>query len=195
MSDELNPIETPAEEPFTIPNYFVGNAGPDYFSRHLSGFAGQPAKFLQIGVFAGAASAWMLENVLTHPDSVLVDVDTWLGSPEHQGMDFGIIEAEYDNSVATNPRVVKTKMTSDEFFATNNEVFDFVYVDANHSREQKLLDGQNAIDCLVDGGIVAFDDTFDQTIREVVDLLVEQNPGLTQIEESTHQQMWFRINR
>ena len=37
-------------------------------------------RFLQLGVFTGDASVWMLENILTGSNCQLHDVDTWEGS-------------------------------------------------------------------------------------------------------------------
>lgn len=192
MSDDL--MIDAQSEPDPVPRVFDGNSGPEYFGLYLSNLAGMPVRCLQIGVFAGEASRWLLQHVLTHPDSVLFDVDTWAGSPDSQeSIDFQAAEAEYDT--IQNPQVQKRKGTSDAFFATNTEAFDFVFVDSatmNRSKEQVLADGQRAIDALVPGGIVAFDDTFDQDIRAAVDELIAANPELEQIDHRTHQQMWFR---
>lgn len=175
-----------------IPDYFSGNNVAYYFDRHLSEFKDRPVDFLQIGVFAGAASVWMLENVLTHPDATLTDVDTWLGSPEHEDLDFFVIENHYDKIV--QGRTIKIKNTSDIFFATNTRKFDFVYIDGDHSLEQVLKDGQNGISVLKPDGIITFDDTFHQPIKEAVDTLQSRYcDNLKLIEETTHQQMWFKI--
>lgn len=172
-------------------NWFEANSGPEYFSKHLAQFKDKPVDFLQIGVFTGNASIWMLENVLTHPDATLTDVDTWLGSVEHGGMDFRAIEKLYDSRV--DGRTIKLKTDSDSFFQSNDRMFDFIYIDGDHSYEQVKKDGENALAVLKPDGIIAFDDHFDAGIAKAVsEVLV---PGLSQIEEQTHQQAWFRLTR
>jgi hypothetical protein len=49
-------------------------------------------------------------------------------------------------------------MTSDEFFSTNNEKYDVIFIDGLHWSEQVEKDIDNALLCLNDGGyIVAHD--------------------------------------
>ncbi len=50
-------------------------------------------------------------------------------------------------------------MTSDEFFATNQETYDVVFVDGLHLFEQALRDCLNALDALEPGGVVILHDT------------------------------------
>lgn len=169
------------------PNYFLANLGPEYFSRNLYHFKGQIVDFLQIGVFAGSASIWMLDNVLTHPASTLTDVDTWKGSEEHSEMDFAEVEKMYDLEVRGRTR--KIKLTSDEFFANNNKLFDFIYIDGDHSHEQVLRDGQNAIKFIKENGIIAFDDYVHPPVRGAIDRLIDR---LIFIEDPNHQ-AWFKI--
>ena len=58
------------------------------FEEFLTPLAGKESlRLLQLGVFTGDASVWLMENVLTHPSSTLIDIDTWQGSKEaaHDG--------------------------------------------------------------------------------------------------------------
>jgi predicted O-methyltransferase YrrM len=132
------------------------------FERLLLPTAGVEQRVLQIGAFRGDASAWLLENVLTHPDSRLRDVDTWEGSPgeaAHAPLDWDEVYGDYVTRVAPwADRVAWYEMTSDEFFRLNDERFDFIYVDGCHEGPQVLQDGMNAMRCVKPGGLVAFDD-------------------------------------
>jgi len=102
------------------PNWFVQYA-QGYFERHLTRYAGKPGiRFLQIGAYTGDATAWLLDRVLTGPDAILVDVDTWSGSDEegHEQMDFGEVERIYDSRTArmrSAGRLIKHKGTSKSF--------------------------------------------------------------------------------
>lgn len=50
------------------------------------------------------------------------------------------------------------RMTSDEFFAINNETFDVIFIDGLHYYTQVKKDYKNAIRCLNDGGFIVFHD-------------------------------------
>ncbi len=56
-----------------FPKWFYDNNTIADFEAGLVEFKGKKnLKFLQIGVFTGNASAWLLENILTDPSSLLV---------------------------------------------------------------------------------------------------------------------------
>jgi predicted O-methyltransferase YrrM len=140
------------------PNWFL-KAQPE-FEKFLLPLKFKTLDFLQIGAFVGSASVWMLNEVLTSSGSRLHDVDTWQGSEEHPQLNlkFNEIETAYNRDVLIFPNVVKMKMISDAFFASNNMKFDFIYVDGDHHRDQVAIDAENAIKVCRLGGIIAFDD-------------------------------------
>ena len=113
-----------------------------------------PLDVLQVGVYEGDASRWLLDNRAV---TRLVDVDCWDGPPM-SGVDYEAAERAYDAAIGGHPLVEKVKATSDEFFRSNTETFDFVYVDGDHDPEQTRKDGVNAWRCLRPEGILAFDD-------------------------------------
>lgn len=154
----------------TYPNWFACYAD-DFFTRHLSHLAGKPnLRFLQIGAFTGDASVWLLENVLTGGhlpgygyDAFLVDVDTWEGSsePEHEPFDWADVERAYDEKTAgLRPALLtKIKTTSTRYFTTRPDpLFDFIYIDGDHTAPTVLSDAVHAFDVLKHGGLMAFDD-------------------------------------
>jgi predicted O-methyltransferase YrrM len=147
-----------------FPNWFKAGGADDFFARNLMHLAGHPVQMLQIGAYTGDATQWLFDNVLTHPDSSLVDVDPWTGSGEeaHEPLDWSAVESYYDNRNAiplASGRLTKARCTSDEFFAQHGgSTFDFIYVDGDHKAASVLIDGIHAIRCIRPGGIVAFDD-------------------------------------
>lgn len=144
----------------TIPEWFDGYAS-EAFTRHLTPLAHKPnLKFLQIGVFAGSASVWLCENVLTDPSSTLDDVDGWTGSEDINSVAFTDVEAEYDRRMSGRPNVHKHKMPSDAFFASTppEPTYDFAYVDGDHRAYPVLKDAIGAYERVKVGGILAFDD-------------------------------------
>jgi predicted O-methyltransferase YrrM len=144
-------------------NWFVDNGRNNFHSQLLGAFYGKPARYLQIGAYTGDASVWLYDNLLKDSDSVLVDVDTWEGSeePVHYQMNWHTVESLYDNKVAlakANRKIVKYKGTSDSFFKNNREMYDFIYIDGDHTAYGVLKDAVAAYECLNVGGILAFDD-------------------------------------
>jgi hypothetical protein len=135
-----------------FPNWFK-DISP-YFDRKCPR---EPIRALQIGTYTGDATQWLLDNrtVVT-----IDDVDTWEGSQEdqHVSLDFSSVEQYYDSRFSDNPRVIKHKMTSDEFFNTNTKTYNFIYIDGDHTALQTALDGLNAFKVLEKGGVIAFDD-------------------------------------
>ena len=116
-----------------------------------------PIRALQIGTYTGDATQWLLENrnIVT-----IDDVDTWEGSQEdqHESLDFSSVEQYYDSRFKDNPKIIKHKMTSDQFFTNNTKTYNFIYIDGDHTALQTALDGFNAFKVLEPGGVIAFDD-------------------------------------
>jgi hypothetical protein len=149
----------------TYPNWFESTNAKENFERNLSPLANREIKCLQIGAYTGDATKWMVDNILKQPHSFLVDVDTWEGSdePVHHNMDWKDVYKTYTDKNATaifEQKVVVMQMTSDRYFAGIGEeqIFDFIYVDGDHTAFAVLRDGSNAYNKLKVGGILAFDD-------------------------------------
>lgn len=147
------------------PNWFVRGSAEVYFIRNLLPYAGQPLKCLQLGAYTGDATQWLFDNILTHEDSILYDVDTWEGSeePEHKTIDWQSVEDRYTErhkEKIDSGRLIKFKGTTDEFFSSPQgmQQFHFIYVDADHKASSVLKDGLNALYRVPPGGIIAFDD-------------------------------------
>jgi len=147
------------------PNWFEKTTAKTYFIRNLMPLAGQQIDCLQIGAYTGDATQWLFDNVLTHPESTLTDVDPWTGSdePVHKTLDWTSVEETYLNrhkEKIESGRLKVFKGTSDEFFSSEDgkRGFHFIYIDGNHEAAQVLKDGLNSIYRTGIGSIVAFDD-------------------------------------
>lgn len=142
------------------PNWFKITAEPS-FNKYLMKYAGKGwLTFLQIGVFTGDASVWLAENVLTGDDCILVDLDTWGGSEGeavHKEFDWADVEATYDAKTSKYTCIDKIKGDSKEFFAAK-DMFDFIYIDADHTAKGTYDDAQRCWGSLKKSGILAFDD-------------------------------------
>jgi len=144
-------------------NWFQADGQKNFNTHLIKAFAGKPIKSLQIGAYTGDASIWLYDNLLTHSDSVLVDVDTWEGSdePVHHRMNWSTVEDLYDSKTKQGQeenKIVKYKGTSDSFFKDNKEMYDFIYVDGDHTAYGVIKDAVASYECLNVGGIIAFDD-------------------------------------
>jgi hypothetical protein len=118
---------------------------------------------LQIGCYTGDASVWLYDNIILHPESSLTDVDTWEGSDEslHHQMNWSAVESLYDSKTKKarkEKKIIKYKGTSDQFFQNNKKLYDFIYIDGDHTAKQTEIDADNAWECLRSSGILAFDD-------------------------------------
>ena len=145
----------------TYPNWFASTAQVN-FEKFLTPLAGQPnLEFLQLGAFTGDASLWLAQNILTHKNSILVDVDTWEGSDEqsHAEMDFNDVYETYQAKVK-GYNIDSYKMASVDYLIKFNEIdlYDFIYIDANHTSAGVFLDAELSWRILKAGGIMAFDD-------------------------------------
>lgn len=145
------------------PNWFSTSTAVSNFTLNLGEFQDKPVNFLQIGAYTGDASRWLVDVILNHPDAKLTDVDTWEGSKEsaHDELDWSDVEKFYSTRLSAeieSGKVRKIKSTSAEYFANYDDMYDFIYVDGDHTGIGVLADGMDAYDCLKVGGILAFDD-------------------------------------
>jgi len=151
------------------PNWFAVTAQHN-FEKHLRQMSGQPfLRFLQLGAFTGDASEWLLDNILTGPNCILTDVDTWQGSKEelHETMDFDDVYKVYQKKLKRfGDKVWSHRGTTLEFLLHDAGCCDcggydynFIYIDADHTSAGVLVDAEISWSYLkCDGGIMAFDD-------------------------------------
>ena len=144
------------------PNWFAQTAQHN-FEQFLTPLAGtDKLRFLQLGAFTGDASVWMCDNILIGKYCYLTDVDTWRGSDEeeHKSMDFVSVYDTYRRKTDHYQQVLRVTSTTMDFLNRPNrdEIFDFIYVDADHTTVGVILDAELAWPLLKSGGIMAFDD-------------------------------------
>jgi hypothetical protein len=144
-------------------DWFSGNI--PIWMRHLRHLQGQPGvRMLEIGVFEGRSTVWLLQNLLTGPEARLDCIETFAGGSEHQaqGIDMELVERRFDANVRRargKTRVTKLRGTSRQMLRTLDvEAYDAVYVDGSHQAPDVLEDAVLAFPCLKRGGILIFDD-------------------------------------
>lgn len=147
----------------TYPNWFESTDAKQNFERNLLPLSNTALRCVQIGAYTGDATKWLVDNILQHESSVLIDVDTWQGSdePVHKNMDWDDVWNTYyekNKQAIENSKVIPIRKPSDSFFAMSGGGYDFIYVDGDHTAFAVLRDGMNAYEQTVIGGIIAFDD-------------------------------------
>jgi hypothetical protein len=149
-------------------------------------FVGKPVHHMEIGVFLGTTSAWVIENVLTHPDARYYGIDPWEWfKPMHRRFPTPEIwqtkmvdridslknkyaaKAEfikgYSQDVLMQPRWQKHSM-------------DFIYIDGHHTILSVMRDFVLTWPLLKIGGIMMFDDYlqgFSTEVKESVDVILK----------------------
>ena len=91
-------------------------------------------------------------------------------------LEIGIFDAKNFDSIniedklGIDPNVEREdviKITSDDFFKIEDKKFDLIFIDGDHSHEQSLVDLQNSINQLNEGGVIVMHDAFPTHARLV----------------------------
>jgi predicted O-methyltransferase YrrM len=146
------------------------NFTEDWFSHNIPNFQTcmnalkEKKLFLEIGVFEGRSTCWLLENGLSDKGSI-VCVDPFSGSIEHGGIDFQAVEARFWSNVheigKSEQKVSLLRDTSYNALAHMigfKYAFDFMYIDGSHAPDAALTDACMAWGLLKQGGVMLFDD-------------------------------------
>ena len=146
----------------------------DWFSRSIPAWqaiftklaASNPAlRVLEIGVFEGRSTCWLLENFCKSPDSTIVAVDTFQGGVEHRNLELGSLRGRFESNIAVIGSPARVEVREGESFrelcalvAEKVPLFDFISVDGSHQAADVLADAALAFRLLRSGGVMAFDD-------------------------------------
>lgn len=133
--------------------WFVANI--QHWESWLEPFRGRAGlRALEIGVFEGRATVWLLENILTDASSSIDCID--LFRPNGVYADFhGRFRA---NIAPWAARVREHAGPSYEMLPRMQGPFDIIYVDGWHSAFGTLSDGVMSWPLLKVGGVMIFDD-------------------------------------
>lgn len=96
-----------------------------------------------------------------------------VGGPDVSYLEIGCFgNALFDSVFASNKTGVDPasggthRMTSDDFFEQNNEMFDVIFIDGLHEYEQVRRDTENSLKFLKPGGWIAYHDLMPRTWKE-----------------------------
>lgn len=133
--------------------------GPGFMKK----FVNVPTKALQIGCFEGRGTVWMLDHVLTHRDSRLIDIDPFYSETDLAGANFETVKYLYYRNLKQCPTAeMKHKIivgkSVDVLPTLEKNSFDLIYVDGSHLRDDVWLDAIYSHELLKVGGRMFFDD-------------------------------------
>lgn len=131
------------------------------WTQLLKPYVGKPIRVLEVGVFEGRSTCWLLRNILTHPDSRVVCVDTFGGGIEHEYMDIVMpdVQRRFENNVSAWSNQVELHIgESGRILPSLEGGFDLAYIDGSHIAKDVLADAVLVWRLIKDGGIVIFDD-------------------------------------
>lgn len=134
-------------------------------------WAGKPLTYLEIGVFEGQSLCWMMEHVLTHPDSRAVGVDPWLITTKLDQETMDAVRARAEHNAGKWPRATLVRGNSAEvlrrmirygFVGLKKDSVDVVMIDGNHNKWAVIDDAEQCIKLVRPGGWLLFDDVENQ---------------------------------
>ena len=131
---------------------------------------GRKLSILEVGSFEGASTTWILDHLMTHPESRMTAIDTFEGGMEHldpdqrHKYDVSLLESRFRSNISKCEHVNKLrvmKAKSDDALLDlrrDGARFDFIYIDASHVAIDVLHDAVVCWRMLDVHGIMVFDD-------------------------------------
>ena len=126
-----------------------------YFFKHIKNY--KNFNYLEIGTYEGCSAIYVANRFKTNK---IFCVDIWERVKEeyNEGINFNDIEKNFDKNSKDYLNISKIKKYSDDFFLSNDLLFDVIYVDGHHLAEQVYKDAVNSWKVLNSEGLIIFDD-------------------------------------
>lgn len=137
------------------------------FYPYLKEFIGKKINALEIGVFRGQTSRWLLDNILTNSESVLYGIDPWKREyfdrhdVRNDEVWNGVLSsiAEIKNKYKNKVEYIKGKsedvLIKPEY---KNLTFNAIYIDGDHTYKSVIRDFNLVWPMLNKNGVLIFDD-------------------------------------
>ena len=146
-------------------------------------------KMLEIGSKEGSSATYFSDYMLDHPESSLVCVDPFDGSnptTPHESGEQHTRTLLLDNiSKSKNAsKITLIEKYSSDFYKTNDDTFNFIYIDGSHLVEDVYLDFNECLKILEPGGIMWMDDyLYDDgvSVRDCIDKAYNENKDKLEI--------------
>ena len=155
----------------------------------------QEHNILEIGCYEGLSSVFFADNLLSHTGSTLTCVDPFMNIEANDHREFlqNNEETNFDYNISHckhSDKITIRKITSDEFFKSNTQTFDFIYIDGCHEPDFILRDLENAFEILIPDGIMWMDDYRGGDgiqIKQKMDQFLENHKGQYKIIHNNYQ--------
>lgn len=138
---------------FFTEDWFTNNI--PIWNKQLAHLKNKPITVLEIGVFEGRSSIWMLQHLLKHPKAKLYCIDNWLHHGDHNKH---VYETFLKNIEPYKDKVVILQGYSADMLRNLKVQFDFIYIDADRHSQHVLEDAVLSFPLLKKHGILIFDD-------------------------------------
>lgn len=156
------------------------------FSNFISEFKEKEVHILEIGSFEGKSTVWFAENFMTNPNSTITCVDPWTSYSQDEDSfeSYNKEDSEWDFKSHKNTFLYNIKQSGYEEqiktiqgyshevlpnLLTNNEKYDIIFIDGNHTAPFVLIDSVFSWLLLKKDGLMIFDDyKWDLTPKEIL---------------------------
>jgi len=133
------------------------------WTKWIGHLAGKPElRFLEVGSYEGQSAIWFCRNILTHPTSHLLCVDTWRGGEDMPlETDDRRFTAFRNNTKPWAAQIDLMQERSDvalPILHIHPETFDVAYIDGSHTAASVLSDSVLVWNLVKVGGIIIWDD-------------------------------------
>lgn len=178
---------------YQITRHWFRNRNQKTFEEYVKPeWEDHPITYLELGVFEGGSMTWMLDNVLTHPDSRAVGVDPWLitSKLDQEVMDTVKTRAFYNT--AFHPNCILQRGNSCEilrrmngrggFLGITKKSVDICMIDGDHNAYAVLDDALQVLPLMKQGGVILFDDVENRVskpnhVKQGIELLLGMDPA------------------
>lgn len=168
MSDDLGLDRSVHDFHFTR-RWFLNRNCATFREYVYPRWAGTPATYLELGVFEGMSMTWMMQRVLTHPESRAVGVDPWLMTRKLDSdfMDAVRKRARHNTRIysprcelirGSSAEVLRRMVGKDGYAGIKRDSVDVCMVDGNHNALAVLDDALLVLQLVRPGGWILFDD-------------------------------------
>jgi predicted O-methyltransferase YrrM len=136
------------------------------WQNHLSFLKDKEINVLEIGVFEGRSTTWIIDELLTNTNSRLWAIDLfekfWWREDEKEYYNHEKIFRENITKTGKEKQIEIMKGVSqkslDKLNYEGKIKFDFIYIDGDHTAKGTISDAIRAFSLLKEGGIMIFDD-------------------------------------
>lgn len=163
--------------------------------------------FLEIGSFEGMSTNYFINNFLTGSNCFITCIDPWIKYSEStitkmNEWDNFINENTYDifinNTFEQRNKIIIKRGLSCDILPTLDKIYDFIYIDGDHSEKAVWIDAINSFKILRNNGIMIFDDytwnTGNKSPKNAIDKFLNEYKNYIQIISINYQVIIRKIS-